>query len=126
MLLLLLAAHIAPASGAADRQSIYFDSGNGSDIRPEWTGILDAVAERLRQGSARVRLDSYTDRSGPDAANRRVAARRGQAVQAALVQRGVSTSAISTVAHGESDPLVPTPDGVREPQNRRVDLTVLP
>jgi outer membrane protein OmpA-like peptidoglycan-associated protein len=33
---------------------------------------------------------------------------------------------MALVAHGEADPLVPTPDGVREPQNRRVDLTIVP
>ena len=125
MLLLLLAAQIAPAQAKLGRHSIFFDSGNGAEIRSEWTAVLDQVAERLRQGG-NVQLDSYSDRSGPGAVNRRMAAQRAQAVRAALLQRGVIGDAIRTVAHGESDPVVPTPDGVREPQNRRVDLTLLP
>jgi outer membrane protein OmpA-like peptidoglycan-associated protein len=31
---------------------------------------------------------------------------------------------IEITSHGESDPLVQTPDGVREPRNRRVELSI--
>ena len=46
----------------------------------------------------------------------------GKAVAADLVARGVSRSAITVQAYGESRPLVATADGVREPQNRRVEI----
>jgi outer membrane protein OmpA-like peptidoglycan-associated protein len=39
---------------------------------------------------------------------------------------GVPDSAMSTEAYGESRPLVETADGVREPQNRRVEITFGP
>jgi len=127
MLLLLLATQIAAAPAAElNRQSIYFDSGKGSDIRPEWTGVLDTVAASVREHGGRVRLDSFSDRSGSHEANRRVSLQRGQTVRQALIQRGVSNASIAIVAHGEGDSLVPTCDGVREPQNRRVDLTLVP
>ncbi|MCW3796780.1 OmpA family protein [Sphingomonas sp. BN140010] len=127
MLLLLLAALTAsPSAPEPAPQSIYFDSGKGSEIRPEWTEVLDAVAASLRQRGGRVRLDGFSDRSGPEGANRRVSAERGQAVRAALIERGVPSGSIAAVVHGEDDSLVPTADGVREPQNRRVDLTLLP
>lgn len=136
MLLSLLAIALQAAApsttidcSTADRSpcatSIYFDSGEGTAIRADWNASLDGVAARLR-GGGRVRIDAFTDRSGPDGANRRVAALRGRSVQAALVQRGVPSERMEVVAHGEANPVVPTPDGVREPQNRRVDLTVSP
>ena len=114
---------------AADRSacatSIYFDSGEGTAIRSEWTTGLDEVAARLRSGGS-VRIDSFTDRSGPEFANRRVAVQRARSVKAALLRRGVPTERITVVTHGEANPLVATADGVREPQNRRVDLTIVP
>jgi len=48
--------------------------------------------------------------------------RRADAVRAELVRLGLTGYDIQTVARGESDRLVATPDGVREPQNRRVQI----
>jgi OmpA-OmpF porin, OOP family len=48
--------------------------------------------------------------------------RRADAVAAELVRRGVPKSEIFVTAFGETHPLVPTADGVREPQNRRVEI----
>lgn len=123
------AAPPAPACAGSGRAactvSVYFDSGEGIAIRPEWRDELDALATQVRSG-ARVRLDGFSDRSGPATANQRMSEARAESVRQALVQRGVAAGAIQIAAHGERDPLVPTPDGVREPQNRRVDVTVEP
>ena len=51
--------------------------------------------------------------------------KRANAVKAAMVKQGVPADQISVVGKGETQPLVQTPDGVREPQNRRVEI-VLP
>jgi len=64
----------------------------------------------------------HADRSGPDAYNLALSQRRGEAVAADLVARGVSRSAITVQVFGESRPLVATADGVRGPQNRRVEI----
>ena len=48
--------------------------------------------------------------------------RRANAVRDALVREGVQANRIATTARGESQPLVLTPDGVREPQNRRAEI----
>jgi outer membrane protein OmpA-like peptidoglycan-associated protein len=45
-------------------------------------------------------------------------------VAAELVRRGVQRNIITVQAFGESRPLVPTADGVREPQNRRVEIVL--
>jgi hypothetical protein len=49
--------------------------------------------------------------------------RRASAVKNALVQQGVAPGAIDTVGKGETELLVQTGDGVREPQNRRVEIS---
>jgi outer membrane protein OmpA-like peptidoglycan-associated protein len=51
--------------------------------------------------------------------------RRAKAVQAAMAKLGVPQNSIGVTGKGEEQPLVPTADGVREPQNRRVEI-VLP
>jgi len=112
------------ANPASCGTSIYFDSGEARVIRPEWLAVLDALAAGLRS-AGQIRLDGFSDRSGPDATNRRLSQVRAESVRAALLQRGVPAAAIRLTAHGEDDPLVATPDGVREPQNRRVDLTLV-
>jgi outer membrane protein OmpA-like peptidoglycan-associated protein len=48
--------------------------------------------------------------------------RRAQAVSNRLVELGVPRERIEPAARGEEDPLVPTADGVREPQNRRIEI----
>jgi OmpA-OmpF porin, OOP family len=48
--------------------------------------------------------------------------RRANPVKDALARDGVPATAISVVGMGEKGLLVPTPDGVREPQNRRVEI----
>jgi hypothetical protein len=50
--------------------------------------------------------------------------RRANTVKDSLVRNGVPASAISVIGKGESQPLVQTADGVREPQNRRVEIVI--
>ncbi|MCH2396367.1 OmpA family protein, partial [Oceanibaculum sp.] len=67
-------------------------------------------------------LIGHADRSGPAADNMALSQRRASSVQTALTADGVTAGQISSEARGETDPLVPTADGVREPQNRRVEI----
>ena len=52
------------------------------------------------------------------------AADRPTAVKDALVREGVPAQAITVIGRGEQGLLVPTADGVREPQNRRVEIVI--
>ena len=66
----------------------------------------------------------HTDRAGTDAYNVGLSERRAQAVASLMTSLGIPQSAIATSARGESNPRVPTEDGVRNPQNRRVEIGV--
>lgn len=66
----------------------------------------------------------HADRSGSNAYNTGLSERRAQAVAALMASMGVPQSAITTGARGEEEPRVPTEDGVRNPQNRRVEIGV--
>jgi outer membrane protein OmpA-like peptidoglycan-associated protein len=50
--------------------------------------------------------------------------RRANAVKNALVREGIPPDQIAVVGRGESQNLVPTQDGVREAQNRRVEIVL--
>jgi OOP family OmpA-OmpF porin len=105
---------------------VFFDF-DRSDISPEASNILNNAASAYTNcGSARVMLAGHTDTSGSAQYNQGLAERRNAAVQSYLAGRGVSAGQMSGQAFGESKPRVPTADGVREPQNRRVEITYGP
>ena len=103
---------------------IFFDSAE-AEIRREWQEVLDAVATRARAPGTEVRVVGHSDRSGPSAANLRVSRERARVVRDELVARGIPADRIAVQAEGEERPLIATADGVREPQNRRVEIHVL-
>ncbi|MCA0903710.1 OmpA family protein [Qipengyuania aquimaris] len=66
----------------------------------------------------------HTDRAGSNAYNEGLSQRRAEAVANLMASRGIPASSITTQAQGEESPRVPTADGVRELQNRRVEIQV--
>jgi hypothetical protein len=86
--------------------------------------VKQAATADKNSNNAPVTATGHTDRSGSDAYNMALSLRRANAVKAALVREGISAAAITVVGRGESQPLVQTPDGVREPQNRRVEIAI--
>ena len=97
------------------------------ELTPQATAILDnAAAAYASTGNAQVQLAGHADRSGPDDYNIGLSQRRAANVRAYLTGRGIPDGVMTTEAFGESRPLVETADGVREPQNRRVEITMGP
>jgi len=105
---------------------VFFDW-DMDEITPQAAAILDNAASQYQAtGQARVVLAGHADRSGSDEYNIGLSQRRANNVGRYLEGRGVAAGSISTEAFGESRPLVETADGVREPQNRRVEITMGP
>ncbi len=69
-------------------------------------------------------VTGHADRSGTNEYNIGLSQRRADAVAALMTSMGLPQGSITTVARGEEQPRVPTDDGVRELQNRRVEITV--
>ena len=81
--------------------------------------MLDYAAQWLRESRAvAVSIEASTDRVGSASSNLRLSRRRGEAVKAALVRRGIPAEQITVKALGETRPLVETADGIPESQNR--------
>ena len=88
------------------------------------TPNAEAAQAAQSQQTTRIEVAGHADRSGTPQYNQRLSQRRADNVAAELVRRGVPRNAIVVTAFGESRPLVPTADGVREPQNRRVEIVL--
>lgn len=102
---------------------VFFDW-DKSLITADAAAILDRAAEQFAAtGQANVALAGHADTSGAADYNVRLSQRRADAVKAYLAGKGVPEAAMVTEAFGETRLLVETADGVREPQNRRVEIT---
>ena len=105
---------------------VFFDW-DKSNLLPAATSVLDnAVSQYANCGNARVMLAGHADKSGTATYNVGLSQRRNAAVRAYLETNGIAGGAIATEAFGETAPLVQTADGVREPQNRRVEVSYGP
>lgn len=113
----------APPKAAAPEKFLVFFDWDKAVVTTEGRRVVAAAAEAYKtSGQATVIATGYTDLSGPPAYNYKLSERRAAAVKAELVRLGVPATSIRTIGRGENDPLVPTADGVREPQNRRVEI----
>ena len=116
-------AAVAPAATA--RTYLVFFDWDRSDLTERARQIVaEAAAASTSVAATRIEVAGHADRSGSPVYNQGLSQRRANTVAAELVRRGVNRSNIAISAFGETRPLVPTADGVREPQNRRVEIVL--
>lgn len=134
------AAPMQPAATPPNELRVFFDW-DKSTLDQTALQVLDTATRQMRTsmtgapgatagasagagGPTIVIIEGHADKSGPNDYNMRLSSRRADAVRDALVQRGWPTDRIEMRALGEEVPLVETQDGVREPANRRVRVTI--
>jgi outer membrane protein OmpA-like peptidoglycan-associated protein len=114
-----------PPPGVTPAQYIvFFDFDRSTLTAQALTTIKQAAAAAKSGNKTRIGVTGHADRAGSDAYNMALSLRRANAVKDALVREGIPATGITVVGRGESQPLVPTADGVREPQNRRVEIVL--
>lgn len=103
---------------------VFFDW-DRSDLSAQAVSTLQQAAGTFKNGGqSRITAVGFTDTSGPRDYNMALSLRRSNTVKGALVQQGVPPDAVVVSGRGEDGLLVPTADGVREPQNRRVEIAM--
>ena len=112
----------APAPVVQQTYIVFFDF-DKSDLTPEAHKVLERAAQDVRVGKGvKIQVIGHTDRAGSNRYNQRLSERRASVVKNELVNLGVPNEQISARGVGETEPRVPTADGVREAQNRRAEI----
>ena len=108
---------------AAPKVFIVFFDWDKDTITPEGQAIIAQAADAYKAGApVQIQVTGYTDRSGSPGYNQRLSERRANNVARAMAALGVPKEQMIVSGRGENDNRVPTADGVREPQNRRVEI----
>lgn len=117
------AAAPAPVAAAPRLFTIFFDF-DSTAITPVSERVLDAAAQQWASSMSNVTVVGHTDAAGTVSYNKGLSERRASVALSELTKRGVTGDMVDSEAVGESDLLIPTPDGVREPRNRRVTISI--
>ena len=106
--------------------TVYFDF-DKSVINPAGQVVINQVlSDASAHAPSSVSVTGHTDRAGPEDYNMALSLRRADAVRSSLIAGGVAADKITVAGRGESEPAVPTADGVREAKNRRVEIILQP
>lgn len=117
-------AQIEPPAIEAPAVYLVFFDWDRSNITPAGQDIINTVAsDYAALGQPRIAVVGHTDTSGSAAYNMGLSQRRAEATRAALTAAGVAAGQVDISWRGQEQPLVPTPDGVREPSNRRAEIS---
>ena len=114
----------APRVEAARTYLVFFDWDRADLTDRARQIIAEAAQATTRVQVTRIEVSGHTDTSGTPKYNQGLSVRRAQAVAAELVRLGVPQASITAQGFGQTKPLVATGPGVREPQNRRVEIVL--
>jgi OOP family OmpA-OmpF porin len=114
-----------PAAPAAPRDYLVFFDWDSAQLTENGRDIVRSAADAARKEGIRIfQIVGHADRSGPTRYNQALSMRRAETVARELQRLGFDRRDMYISGKGETDPLVPTANGVREPQNRRATITI--
>jgi outer membrane protein OmpA-like peptidoglycan-associated protein len=102
----------------------YFESGTSELTESSKNQIKELINLIASREPAAVDIIGHSDRAGDADQNYQLALERAKTVEKYLQEHNVTLTRSSVTSYGEEDPIVPTQDGVAEPQNRRVEVIV--
>ncbi|HBR67909.1 MAG TPA: OmpA family protein [Rhodospirillaceae bacterium] len=107
-----------------DAMYLVFFDWDSTELGSGALNVLDAVAAEVKKNPPQqVNIVGHADTSGPADYNDRLAFKRATVTRDALVSRGVPEAILAIEGRGENELLVPTPDNIREPANRRANIS---
>lgn len=113
----------APGCTVEPTVSVFFDWDVDTPPAEAQTTIQQVVANRASCGWSRLSVTGHADASGSDAYNVGISTRRANNIAAMLEAAGVAATDLVVTGKGESELKIQTADGVREPMNRRVEIS---
>jgi OOP family OmpA-OmpF porin len=113
----------APATPGESTSTILYFPLNSDHLGESANAAMAELVRYIQSaGNVTVTINGHTDRSGSESYNMKLSERRAKFVMEALKAAGVPENIMKYFAFGETDPAVPTADGVKEPKNRRVEI----
>jgi OOP family OmpA-OmpF porin len=101
---------------------LYFDF-DRYNIRPDAARVLDEVISSIHAMSApHVVITGHTDTVGTAGYNLLLSRKRAASAATYLERNGVPSSSLTLIGKGKTDLRVPTPDNVRNQENRNVHI----
>lgn len=98
-----------------------FDS---ADLTPASADTLKIAIEKLKQCAAiSVKIDGYTDSTGPATFNQELSQKRADSVKKYLIDNGIGANRLSARGDGEADPIASNETIAGRAENRRVELS---
>ena len=104
--------------------TLYFESGTDEFTEQSNQEVKRLLAEMARRQAPDITVIGHTDLVGPDQPNDALSLQRAERVKSILIGMGIPADRIRTAGRGRREPIVPTPEGVSEPRNRRVEISV--
>jgi adhesin HecA-like repeat protein len=110
------------SAGRLTLRGILFDTGK-TDIKPESAALLDEVAGMLKANAGlKLRIDGHTDNAGAKSGNLQLSRGRAGAVKAALINRGIAATRLTSEGFGDTKPVADNANDAGRALNRRVEL----
>lgn len=103
---------------------LYFKSDSTALEKRSKAIIQEMVSEIKERQPCEISVIGHTDRMGSRSYNIKLSFNRASTVRRILLDSYPEIGEIDIASHGENDPIVKTADGVSEPLNRRVEITV--
>lgn len=118
--------HAPEKADLGKRSFLVFFDWDKANVTANAQDVLRSIYRKAKDFTGiTYQLVGHADRSGTDSYNMGLSKRRAQAVKRELESLGVKSGDIKLDWKGERDPLVPTKDGIREPQNRRTEIKLM-
>lgn len=118
-----VAAPPPPPPPPAIKQFIVFFGFNKYNLTADAQAVVaEAASAAKSQGAASIMVVGHTDTVGGNSYNQKLSEKRAGAVKDELVRLGIDAGKISASGKGETELLVQTGEGVKEPQNRRATI----
>lgn len=106
------------------RYTLHFSAGETALTPESQVTMSEALAAAAARNGGEIVVTGHTDTVGTQERNDDLSRRRAQEVRQMFADRGFPASRIQAIGRGERNLLVPTPDEVEEPRNRRVTIEV--
>jgi outer membrane protein OmpA-like peptidoglycan-associated protein len=116
--------HVAPTAVETTSTILYFPF-DSATLSGSASMALEQLVQYVKDaGNVGITINGHADRVGTDEYNMTLSEERSKFVREALLRAGVPDNLVHYFAFGESDPEVPTEDGIAEPLNRRVEIFI--